>query len=59
MLGPFVYVFFILAMEVSLGVVSNGTDDGVGAITLRYSLNRAAPNVKSGRTYVKRGLERA
>jgi hypothetical protein len=30
MLGPFVYVFFILAMEVSWGVVSYGTDEGVG-----------------------------
>jgi len=28
--GPFVYVFLILAMEVSSGVVSYGTDDGVG-----------------------------
>jgi hypothetical protein len=29
-LGPFVYVFLILAMEVSHGVVSYGADKGVG-----------------------------
>jgi hypothetical protein len=28
-LGPFVYVFLILAMEVSYGVVSYGADEGV------------------------------
>jgi hypothetical protein len=29
-LGPFVYVFGILAAEVSLGVVAYGADKGVG-----------------------------
>ena len=29
-LGPFVYVFLVLAMEVSQGVVSYGADEGVG-----------------------------
>jgi hypothetical protein len=29
-LGPFVYVFLILAMEVSYGAVSYGADEGVG-----------------------------
>jgi hypothetical protein len=29
-LGTFVYVFLILVMEASLGVVSYGTDEGVG-----------------------------
>jgi hypothetical protein len=29
-LGPFVYVFLILAMEVSQGAVSYGADEGVG-----------------------------
>jgi hypothetical protein len=29
-LGPFVYVFLILVMEVSQGVVSYGADEGVG-----------------------------
>ena len=29
MLGSFVYVFFIAAMEVSYGVVSYGTDERV------------------------------
>ena len=30
MLGPFVYVFFILAMEVCYGIVTYGTNKGVG-----------------------------
>jgi len=30
MLGPFVYVFFILAMEVNWVIVSYGTVEGVG-----------------------------
>jgi hypothetical protein len=29
-LGPFVYVFGILAVEVSQGIVTCGTDKGVG-----------------------------
>jgi hypothetical protein len=29
-LGPFVYVFLVLAMEVSYGVVSYGDDEGIG-----------------------------
>ena len=30
MLGPFVYVFFILAMEVCQGIFTYGTNKGVG-----------------------------
>jgi hypothetical protein len=29
-LGPFVYVFLVLAMGISQGVVSYGADEGVG-----------------------------
>ena len=29
MFGPFVYVFFILAMKVSYGIVTYGTNKGV------------------------------